>query len=327
MLSSHITRCIRIVSILSNGQGLSTAELVDRLSRIPGEKLVSLRQIQRDMRSLEEAGVPLHTKRDGTRVLWYIPQHARLAASFSVQESELLSLHVLKGALGAFRGTRIEADVEKLLRKLERLAPGAVYLDEDLTSDVSPGRYATAVSEAAMNAIVEAIVDPHWDRVTYRSIHASTVKTYVVSFCRLVNHAGRLYVAAWHPVYQRYITLAADRIEHVERANDIHLPLHVFNEKAYRSGRFGVYDGEVATVKLRIDASAAEFFMSRLWHPSQHFTPRKDGSVLLTLTSALSPELISWIVGWADVLTIVGPKRLVTMCKTKVERLFDMPSA
>lgn len=327
MLSSHITRCIRLLTMLSNGQALSTSDMADRLADIPGEKPVSIRQIQRDMRSLEEAGVPLHTKREGTRLLWFIPQHARLATCLTVHDSELLSLHVLKGALGAFRGTRIESDIDKLLRKLERLAPGAVYLDEDLTSDVSPGRYATAVSEAAMNAIVAAIVDPHWDRVTYRSIHASTVKTYVVSFCRLVNHAGRLYVAAWHPVYQRYITLAADRIEHVERANDIHDPIHVFNEKSYRSGRFGVYDGEVATVKLRIDASAAEFFMSRLWHPSQRFTPRKDGSVLLTLTSALSPELISWIVGWADVLTIVGPKRLATMCKAKVERLFDMPSA
>jgi len=323
MLSSHITRCIRLLTMLSNGQALSTSDMADRLADIPGEKPVTIRQIQRDMRSLEEAGVPLHTKRDGTRLLWFIPQHARLATCLTVHDSELLSLHVLKGALGAFRGTLIETDVDKLLRKLERLAPGAVYLDEDLTSDVSPGRYATAVSEAAMSAIVAAIVDPHWDRVTYRSLHASTVKTYVVSFCRLVNHAGRLYVAAWHPVYQRYITLAADRIEHVERANDVHDPIHVFNERAYRSGRFGVYDGEVADITLRIDKSAAEFFTSRLWHPTQEFQDRKNGTVILTLTSALSPELVSWIVSWADVLTVVRPKKLKDMCREKVQRLLE----
>jgi predicted DNA-binding transcriptional regulator YafY len=327
MISTHIVRCVRLLAMLSSGQALSTAEMVERLSLLPDVKQVSLRQIQRDLRSLEDAGIPLHSKRDGTRVLWFIPQHARITAPLAVQHHELLSLHMLKGALGAFRGTRIEADVDRLLRKLERVAPGTVYLDEDLTSDVSPGRYATAISEEAMNAIVNAIVDPHWDRVTYRSLNAATTKTYVVSFCRLINHAGRLYVAAWHPVYQRYITLAADRIEHVERANDVHLTLHVFNERAYRSGRFGVYDGDVATVKLRIDASAAEFFTSRLWHPSQVFRTRKNGSVDLEMTTALSPELVSWIVSWADVLTIISPKRLKTMCQAKVERLLDMPSA
>lgn len=324
-MSSHITRCIRILTMLSNGQALTTQEMAERLAEHDDEKLVSLRQLQRDLRSIEAAGVPLASRRDGAFTRWYIPHQARVCSPLNIHDHELLSLHVLKGALGAFKETSVGADVERLMKKLEKVVPGAVFMDEEIVSEVSPGQYATAVSEQAMKSIIEAIVDPHWDRVTYRSVQAQTPKTYVVSFCRLINHAGRLYVAAWHPVYKQYITLAADRIDHVERASDVTDPIHIFDETKYRSGRFGVYDGDVADITLRIDASAAEFFTSRVWHPSQTFTHLKNGKVDLTLTAPLSPELVSWVVSWADVLEVRGPKRLKRLCAEKVGRLYSPP--
>ncbi len=320
-MSQHITRCVRILSMLSNGQALSTAEMQQRLQSDPDQKQVTVRQIQRDLQAIEAAGVPLTMARSGSDTRWYIPHHARVCTPPSIEDHEILSLHVLKGSLGLFRNTSVGADVERLLRKLERVAPGTVFMSPDIVSEVSPGQYATSVSESAMRSIVAAIVDPHWDRVTYRSVNATTPKTYVVSFCRLINHAGRLYVAAWHPGYQRYITLAADRIDHVERANDVTDPIHEFDEALYRSGRFGVYDGDIADITLRIDASAAAFFMARTWHPSQTFTTLRNGRVDLQLRAPLSPELVSWIVSWADVLHVRSPKKLREMCHAKVQRI------
>lgn len=320
-MSHHIRRTVRILSMLSSGNSFTTAEIAERVSELEDDKVVTIRQIQRDLRTMTEAGIPLTEKRDGRSNRWSMPSGTRLLQPLTVNSGELLSLHILKGALATFKGTRVEQDVERLTRKLEKLAPGTVFMTEDLVSEVSPGRYATAVSDSVLVDIVEAIVDPHWDRVTYRSIHASTVKTFVVSFCRLINHAGRLYVAAWHPIHKRYITLAADRIDHVERASDVNDPIHTFNEKKYRSGRFGVYDGDVTAIKLRIDKSAAPYFTSRIWHPSQEFTPLGNGNVIMTLNAPLSPELLSWIVSWADVLTIVSPKKLKDACRAKVASL------
>lgn len=320
-MSHHIRRTVRILSMLSSGNAFTTAEIAERVSELEDDKVVTIRQIQRDLRTMTEAGVPLTEVRDGRSNRWCMPSGTRLLQPLTVNSGELLSLHILKGALASFKGTRVEQDVERLTRKLEKLAPGTVFMKEDLVSEVSPGRYATAVSDAVLVDIVAAIVDPHWDRVTYRSIHASTVKTFVVSFCRLINHAGRLYVAAWHPIHNRYITLAADRIDHVERASDVNDPIHAFNEKKYRSGRFGVYDGDVTPIKLRIDKSAAPFFTSRIWHPSQEFTPHANGNVIMTLNAPLSPELLSWIVSWADVLTIISPKKLKDACRAKVASL------
>jgi predicted DNA-binding transcriptional regulator YafY len=319
-MSAQVTRCVRILTALSGGRKLSTQEIIDQTIDDDAQP-VTRRQIQRDLRALEEAGIPLACDRDGRGIQWYIPSTYRSPQPLSVSRNEVLSLHLLKGALGAFTSTRIERDVAALKKKLERLAPGTVFLSEESVVDVSPGRYATAVDDRVMDQILFAITDPHWDRVTYRSIHGKECKTFVVSFCRMINHAGRLYVAAWHPKHEQYITLAADRIESVERATDEDLPLHVFDERRYRSGRFGVYDGNVGTVRLRVDASAADFFASRQWHPSQEIHRRRNGSLELRLTVPLSAELVSWIVSWADVLEILGPRELKTICREKVRRL------
>ena len=321
-MSTQISRAIRLLMELASGRKLSTQELADAAA-VRGSGPVTRRQIQRDLRTLEDAGIPLQCERSGREQRWYVPSSYRSLQPLIISNNEILSLHLLKGALGAFRHTRVHKDIDRLQQKLERLAPGTVFLQEDLVADVSPGRYATAVDDAVMETIVFAITDPHWDRVTYRSIHGGSTKTFVVSFCRLINHAGRLYVAAWHPTYKQYITLAADRIDHVERADDITWPLHMFNEANYTSGRFGVYDGDVRSIHLRVDASAAEFFASRSWHPSQQVTRKRDGSLDLRITAPLSPELVSWVVSWSDVLTILSPAKLKEVCRDKTRRLWE----
>lgn len=315
--SHHVRRIISLLNHLSSGEW-STTDLAQLMAQEAPDAEVTIRQIQRDLKALEQAGVPLQSIRNGKYVRWTIPRAYRMLAPVRIDQHEVLSLHVLKGLLTGFRNTSIDRDLHRLIGKLERLAPGDVFMSDELLSDVSPGRYATAISDVVLHDIIYAIVDPHWDRVTYRSLHGNETKTFVVSFCRLINHAGRLYVAAWHPKHETYITLAADRIERVKRADDVTDTIHVFNERRYRSGRFGVYDGKIQRMHIRIDASAADFFTSRTWHPSQEFHHRRDGSIDMILTAPLSPELVSWIVSWADVLTVRSPQTLIKACKQKV---------
>jgi predicted DNA-binding transcriptional regulator YafY len=318
-MSHQLTRMLRMIQALSI-RPRTTRELLD-IALEDDAKPVTIRQIQRDIQTMNRAGVPVTDIRDGREVVWTIPTQYRALSALSISRNEVLLLHVVKGLLSSLRNTRIERELERLRIKLEKLAPGTLFIDAELTADVSPGRSINVIDDRVLDRIIDAIVDPHWDRVTYRSLQTSQPKTFVVSFCRLVDHAGRLYVAAWHPRYQRYISLAADRIDHVERADDIVEPLHHFDASHYRSRRFGVYDGEAIEMRLRIDASAANFFESRQWHPSQVFKRQKDGSTELRMKAPLSPELVSWIVSWADVLTVRSPKALIDTCKAKVQRV------
>ncbi len=316
-MSNQVHRIIRILVLLSAGERLTATEIQSRL-HLEGElRDVSLRQIQRDLKEIEAANVPLRCERDGRELRWSMPSEYRNLVPISVSEHEVLALHLLKGALQNFKGTRIESDVNRLREKLERLVPGTVFLREDVVSEVSPGRYMNAVNDDTLERIIMAITDPRWDLVTYRAIGSDGTKSYTVSFCRMVNHAGRLYVIAWHPVYQQYITLAADRIEHVETNDAYDRPLHVFNEKVYRSGRFGVYDGKAVNVVIKVAADAAPYFASRHWHPTESFTQHRDGTLTLRMRVPLSPELVSWIMGWAGSVQVKGPEALIDACKQR----------
>lgn len=322
-MSQHIHRIVRILSLLSSGARLTTSEIHAKLIAEDELRDVTVRQLQRDLKHLEAAHLPLRVERSGRELSWSLPTGYRNLAPLNITTHEVLSLHLLKGALGSFRGTRIEADVDRLRRKLERMVPGTVFMSQDVVSDISPGTYTNTISDDMLEQIVFAITDPRWDRVTYTPIGAQQPKTYVVSFCRLVNHAGRLYVVAWHPTHQQYITLAADRIHRVEVATDVPLPLHEFDEQSYRSARFGVYDGQPVVVKLRITADAAPYFSSRHWHPTEQRTTHRDGSMTLRMQVPISPELISWVMGWAGSVRVMAPATLISECRSRAAAIND----
>lgn len=316
--SPQIVRILNILRKLSSGGEFTTSELATYASDHDAPE-VSRRQIQRDLRAIEASGVPLHEVSAGREIRWSIPKDYRSLAMLSFGDNELLSLYVLKGMISRLESTVIGRHVEDLIRKLEHFAPGNLFLQGAVSTEVTPGRFVNSIPDDVMTAIIHAIIDPHWDRVTYRRIGADDVKTFVVSFCRLVDHWGRLYVLAWHPRYEHYISLAVDRIEHVVRADDVTDPLHQFDEDQFRASRFGLFEGAAEDVTLHVQKSAINYFQYRFWHPSQKVSIQDDGSALLTLRAPITPELVSWIVGWADVLRVVEPTSLISACQEKVK--------
>ncbi|HRK06093.1 MAG TPA: WYL domain-containing protein, partial [Chlorobiota bacterium] len=317
-ISPQIVRILNILRKLSSGGEYSTSELAAYASDHDVPE-VSRRQIQRDLRAIETSGIPLREVTVGREIRWSIPKDYRSIAMLSFGDNELLSLYVLKGLITRLETTVIGRHVEELIRKLEHFAPGSLFLRGDVSTEVTPGRFINSIPDDVMTAIIHAIIDPHWDRVTYRRIGADDVKTFVVSFCRLVDHWGRLYVLAWHPRYEHYISLAVDRIESVVRANDISDPLHQFDEDQFRASRFGLFEGTAEDITLHVQKSAINYFQYRFWHPSQKVSIQDDGSALLTLRVPITPELVSWIVGWADVLRVLEPTSLICACQEKVK--------
>lgn len=322
MSDSHqIRRVVRLLTVLSSGHHCTTSELAENVTDYVEGKTVSLRQIQRDLRALEASGVPLQNEQFGRELRWWIPASYRSMVPIDINRNEVLAVHTLKGMLRQFRGTSIESDVDKLARKLERVAPGSVLMDDGVVSEVTPGAMRDAVPDGILQAVIEGIRDVAWDRVTYRALHDNQRRTFIVALCRLLPHAGRLYAAAWHPKHKRYITLAVDRVESVERADDYDMPNHVFSEDVYRRERFGVYSGEVVNVVLRVTPGSAEFFTSRQWHPTQTFTKRRDGHIDLRMRVPINPELVSWIVSWADVVRVLKPRGLIDACRKKADAI------
>lgn len=321
-MASPLERCVGLLTELSAGKRRSTAELVAALAR-RGVPAVSQRQIQRDLGALERAGVPLQCERSGREQRWFISAGYAAVPAAAASHNEILALHTLKGMLGAFAHTRVGGDIDRLMKKLERHAPGNIFVGEEITADVSPGRHRSVIHDDILERIIHGIIHRTWSCIEYSSPRNPQGKSFVVSLCRCIWHSGRLYVAAWHPGYRHYITLAADRIVSVQNSMDYSHAPPPFDEQAYKQGRFGVHDGKVRSIRLGIKPHAVEFFSSRVWHPSQKFSTSRSGHCTLSFSAPLSPELVSWVVSWADAVTILAPTKLKDLCRDKVVSLFE----
>src|SRR5690606_5036489 len=84
-----------------------------------------------------------------------------------------------------------------------------------------------------------------------------------------------------------------------------------FDPQSFWSGSLGVYrEGTPQRVVLRFRDWAARIVSEREWHASQEIKYLREGQVELTLHVQITPDLLRWILSWADAVEIRSPKKL-----------------
>ena len=113
------------------------------------------------------------------------------------------------------------------------------------------------------------------------------------------------------------------RIIAIKSAEDQQRPVPDFDLAVFRSNRFGVFAGEVEQIALEIKSDFALYFKDRIWHPSQKIITKKDGT-LLKMEIPISPELVTWILGWHTAMKVIKPGSLVEEIRQKMEETLKM---
>lgn len=321
---TSVQRIIRILELLSMGRNLTSSEL----NRIFDEK-VTLRTIQRDMITIQQAGIPLICEKNHKKEnVWSFPRDYRRMILPSIQKGELMSLYILKAYLKEFRGTKIEDNLASVIDKLEDMAPGEVYLDLDTADgfvwDQDYGAYDYSQLDDLINQVINAIVKKRWVRISYQSTDENTAKTYPIFPYRLFSYHGSIYLAAYTPQHQNTISLVLQRIKFLTIAENIIDTAPPFNLEKFRDSRFGVFSGPVEKISLRIDPRYTLYFRNRSWHPSQEVKMQNDGSMILTMEVPLSPELFTWIIGWHEGIKVISPDRLADGILIKLKMVIKM---
>jgi len=71
-------------------------------------------------------------------------------------------------------------------------------------------------------------------------------------------------------------------------------------------GAFGVFRGTAEKIVLDFSPTVSPFISERQWHASQSTERRTDGGVRLSMTCAVSPDLVQWVLGFGPDVTIVA---------------------
>ncbi len=317
---SQIQRIIKILEQFSMARKLSASELYDMF-----EGSVSLRTIQRDINAILNAGIPLISeKRLRREHAWSFPRDYRRMLPPVIKENEILSLYILKSYLKEFRNTAVASSLESVIDKLERMIPGDIFWDagssHEVIWDQNYGSFDYRDYDQLIEQFITAIQQKLWIQVEYKSINQIRSKSYVVYPHMLFSYHGTIYVAAYHKRYAKNISMVVQRVQSVKVLQSQYKRKPMFDREAFRRDRFGVFEGESVEVTLRIAADYADYFINRSWHPSQKTEVNENGDLLLTLQVPLSPELITWILGWHEAITVLAPDTLIEEIKHKLDQ-------
>ncbi|MBK9248786.1 MAG: WYL domain-containing protein [Ignavibacteria bacterium] len=321
MDSSQLRRCMKIVRFLSTHKGSSSKDIHTEILADDEYRNVHIRQIQRDLIALEEEQL-LISEQDGRDKFWSIRKEWKNILPETYSGHQLLGLYVLKSYLTQFKGTRIEKDIDELIKKIEGYASGDVYL---LSMEHNVGQMNLArINDDILIGSVEAVRSANWVSVTYHNQTENTLKTYPVFPCRLFTYNAELYLISYNPKYKNYLALALRNIRVIDTPDcppDNEEEKHHFDEAAFTRERFGVFADTPLKVRIQIDAEEAPFFTNRNWHPTQTFILADSGDSILEMNVPLSPELTTWILGWKHYIKVLEPRELVVDVLGYLERI------
>ena len=310
---SQIQRMIKILQILSIGRKITTKELRRRF-----DETVSLRTLQRDMLALSDSGVPLvNEKLTANENTWYLMDHFKQFIPIPLEMNEYLAMEMLKTNLSILKNTSIESDVENLTKKIEQILPDELFLQattakfSNLLTNYSMGQYDYSGKNDIINKLIEAITKRRKCLVTYDSASTQKENKFYIEPEKLLSYHSGLYLIFYVRTQNEFWILAIHRILDLEVLDDLFPNDHPFDEEEFVKNRFGLFSGKPEKIKLKFDKSIRHYIEPNHWHATQKFSNDKKKNLILEMETAVTPELISWILGWNKNVLVMKPKGLI----------------
>ena len=136
-----------------------------------------------------------------------------------------------------------------------------------------------------------------------RTIHPYSLFPYVRSW----------QIVAFCELRQKALIFKVDRILGATLLDDCYEMPMDFNLEEYMGVGWGLMRGQAGSpeeVILRFKEDAGHWVAEEFWHSSQKFEPQSDGSLLLRLTIAPTPEFTNWLMYYGDKVCVLSPQWL-----------------
>ncbi|MCA9773267.1 MAG: WYL domain-containing protein [Myxococcales bacterium] len=298
------TRHWRLLRLLeSRRSGVTISELEEELE-------VSYRTIYRDLRAMEDAGLPLYQDERGDERVWRI---AAQGPSTPLTPTELIGV-ALAGNLieGFFEGTLFQAAIAEGLAKLRASLsePGVevfeAFRERYLVTASAPRRWALPMEDMAR--LNQGLIERRSVRIVYRSARDEESRRRVDPY-HLWFREDRIYLVAYCHLREDVRTFALGRIETVG-GPDQAFEVRADYDPASLGAGFGVMRGPPKEVRVRFDKAVATIVAERTWAPGQHLTWAEDGRLELTLAVSSLAEFRHWILGFGPKAEVLSPPEL-----------------
>lgn len=279
---------------------------------------VNARTTRRDLRAMEDAGVPVYQDKDKWCVKqeYYLPPvRFSRAEAMTIFLASRLMLHYANRSDRFTKSTFYKLNCvvrsplkEQILNTIEWMEK--LPKNEPLVRNIE--------------SLAEAWTTQHTAKINYHTFGEGKPKYREIDpyFIQpaLVGHA--IYVIAYCHLAKDVRTFKIERIKSTEITKKTYKIPDTFDANKHLATAWGVIAGdEVETVKLKVSSAIAQLFKETTYHPSQRVEPQKDGSLLMTLKVTTSVELLNWIMGWGEDMEVLAPKNLRDRVKATAEAM------
>ncbi|HYD40350.1 MAG TPA: WYL domain-containing protein [Anaeromyxobacter sp.] len=309
MRGDAFARQWRLLALLeARPGGLEPEEAADHLG-------VLRRTVYRDLRVLEDAGVPLTSTRDGRRARWRILQGYRHRLQLSLTWSELFALMAARQGLGGLAGTMIHDGAASALDKIRATLPRDLAerfrAADGLVSAPAGGRDYGARSET-VRRLIEAMSGRETIAARYRSRSRGRTRPSERRLDPLHLHIAEdgLYLLAQCHHSARVKSFLVDRFDEVRPTGERFTPPGGEPPERQLRAAFRMWGGRPRRVSFVAAPEVADLLLERKVHPSQLTHRRADGSLEVQVEVAIGPPLVAYLTGLGPAVREIEPHDL-----------------
>jgi predicted DNA-binding transcriptional regulator YafY len=309
---SLMPRLDRLTAILIH---LQTKRVV-RAQELARRFEVSLRTIYRDVRTLEEAGVPIGAE---AGVGYFLDDYHLPPVMFSNAEASAL----LFGAklVGQYTDQSVREAFESALFKIKSvLRRGEKDHLEDLTSQIAVQRVAATASpaDASLLSVVQAaIVARHRLRVVYLRPYAHTDTERVIEPIGLWHYGTGWHLIAWCCLRQDYRDFRLDRVQQLTNTGQPFPARDRLSLEAYLDTLR--HTASLTEVRVRFERDTARFAQSQRFDMGYVDEEIGADAVTMRFLTPSTEGLCRWLLMYGNAVWIESPPELRTQMRTYAE--------
>ena len=233
-------------------------------------------------------------------------------ADLNLSMSEIISLYFLKGHARLYKGTGVETEIDRAFSKLD------VFVPEGFGKRM--GRIRTLFCSAVVqfpkdysgrDDLIEDLTDAALRQrtclVEYHSFHDDEVKCFKIDPLSFFERNGGLYIFYRSSSFGDIRMLAVERIQSLEITDANFIYPEEFDPEELLESAFGLYYDDPVTVKVSFPAWQARYIEKRRWAKDQKITKRRNGSIVLKMTTSGWYDVKRWILSFGPDAELLEP--------------------
>lgn len=321
-------RILEISRLLEQAsRGLTIKEIQTRLAEC--NMRASVRTIYRDIEAASSVYPIIEkAKEDNGGTRYAMEPLARVTKYLVLNPRELFALYFSRAALQPFEHTPFFEDLQRVFSRIENLIgeKGRDYLKElssSIAFDPAP-KFGLGVQSDFLDTIRSACEERMMISATYVSVKDNQPRERKLGPHFLYYAKGGIYLVAEDLEAKQVKTYSLPRFQRAEMLDSAY-EVEALDPTEFFASSFGIFAADDAEeVELEFDSVVARFVSERKWHQSQRVVNLEAGRARISFFVALTPEFVSWVLGFGPNVRITKNERLIQKVVKQASKVREM---